>query len=516
MSTEPLLGGHGDDPACSDPQQGGTTHHYHSINSDQQYSPLLQPVVSHDGGNTRGEDETHVYRRRWYILILFSLMCGTQGGVWNTFGPISSTAEDAFDWDTSNIGMLTNWGPISFIAATVPLIWAMEHKGLRVASLWAAFLIASGTVVRIFTMEPPGVTILMNVGQALNGLAGPIAMAGPPAVSATWFPPEQRTLATSVGTFFGMFGTASGFLIGPMLVPDVPKNSTDVEFSALISTESKAERVSGEREAIHRLMYIECGWACMLFLLIFIYLPKKPPLPPSVSATVQRDDFFVGIQNIVRLPQFWILGISYGLSQGVLNCWSSVINVILKPHGISESEAGWIGFGATCGGCVMSVLFAALADHLKRAMKWFVVLFYALGTASFLTFALAADSIIHLTPAMYISAIVVGTTAVYAATPLIFELTCEVSYPTGEGTANGLLTLLNNIFGGVFLLIMLDPSIGTEWMNWTLVGSCAVCVPLLFFMKANYNRLELDEHNPSLTAEYVVDPPPHPHPPQHT
>ncbi|KAK7093169.1 hypothetical protein V1264_008811 [Littorina saxatilis] len=238
MSTEPLLGGHGDDPACSDPQQGGTTHHYHSINSDQQYSPLLQPVVSHDGGNTRGEDETHVYRRRWYILILFSLMCGTQGCVWNTFGPISSTAEDAFDWDTSNIGMLTNWGPISFIPATVPLIWALEHKGLRVASLWTAFFVASGTVVRIFTMEPPGVTILMNVGQALNGLAGPIAMAGPPAVSATWFPPEQRTLATSIGTFFSMFGMASGFLIGPMLVPDVPKNSTDIKFSSLISTES--------------------------------------------------------------------------------------------------------------------------------------------------------------------------------------------------------------------------------------------------------------------------------------
>ena len=55
---------------------------------------------------------------------------------------------------------------------------------------------------------------LMNLGQALNGLAGPIAMAGPPAVSAVWFPPHQRTTATAIGTFFGMLGTASGFLIG--------------------------------------------------------------------------------------------------------------------------------------------------------------------------------------------------------------------------------------------------------------------------------------------------------------
>ena len=63
---------------------------------------------------------------------------------------------------------------------------------------------------------------------------------------------------------------------------------------------------------------------------------------------------------------------------------------------------------------------------------------------------------------MFCTAIVVGTTALYAATPLIYELACEISYPTGEGTANGVLTLLNNIFGGIFLLIMMDPSIGTD------------------------------------------------------
>jgi FLVCR family MFS transporter len=57
----------------------------------------------------------------------------------------------------------------------------------------------------------------MNVGQMLNGLAGPLAMAGPPAVSAVWFPPEERTRATAIGTFFAMMGTAAGFLIGKSL-----------------------------------------------------------------------------------------------------------------------------------------------------------------------------------------------------------------------------------------------------------------------------------------------------------
>ena len=65
----------------------------------------------------------------------------------------------------------------------------------------------------------------MNVGQGLNGLAGPVAMAAPPAISAVWFPPEQRTQATAIGVFFGMLGTASGFLLGPNIVPEY-KNVT--------------------------------------------------------------------------------------------------------------------------------------------------------------------------------------------------------------------------------------------------------------------------------------------------
>ena len=81
------------------------------------------------GLRAEGAEEYRVYDRRWYILILFSLMAGTQGGVWNTFGPISTTAEDAFGWNNGDIGLLNNWGPISFIIATVPLIWALERKG---------------------------------------------------------------------------------------------------------------------------------------------------------------------------------------------------------------------------------------------------------------------------------------------------------------------------------------------------------------------------------------------------
>lgn len=491
------------------PNRNSQPSQYHSINTAENVSQSRQDTVattaSFASQNRGTQDDIRVYKRRWYILILFSLMSGTQGGVWNTFGPISTTAEDAFGWTDSDIGLLTNWGPISFIISIVPLIWTLEHKGLRMACLISAFFVASGTLVRIFTMETPAVNYLMNVGQMLNGLAGPIAMAGPPTVSAVWFPPEQRTRATAVGTFFGMLGTAAGFLLGPNIVPDVHGHPNGTH---LLSEKDTADRIERERSAIHLLMYIECVWACSIFVAMIVYFPNRPPRPPSTSAAVQREGFFVGIKNIVKLPQFWIVSLSYAASQGVLNCWMSVINVILKPHGIGEQEAGWIGFVATCGGCVLCLIFAVLADYLKRMMKWFVVGFYVLGTISYLVFALAVEHFLfEPSKALCWSTVVIGCSMIYASTPLIFELACEIAYPVGEGTANGMLTLLNNIFGGLFLLIMLDPNIGTMWMNWMAVGSCAVCIPLLMFLKEQYNRLDLDEFHPTLNTEYVIESP---------
>ena len=37
-----------------------------------------------------------------------------------------------------------------------------------------------------------------------------------------------------------------------------------------------------------------------------------------------------------RNTKFWMIGITYGVSLGVYGCWQSVLDVILKPHGISE------------------------------------------------------------------------------------------------------------------------------------------------------------------------------------
>ena len=46
--------------------------------------------------------------------------------VWNTWGPIESGAQYAFDWSESTVAMFANWGTIMFLLAVVPLSKMVE------------------------------------------------------------------------------------------------------------------------------------------------------------------------------------------------------------------------------------------------------------------------------------------------------------------------------------------------------------------------------------------------------
>ena len=83
-------------------------------------------------------------------------------------------------------------------------------------------------------------------------------------------------------------------------------------------------------------------------------------------------------------------------------------------------------------------------------------------------------------------------------------MACETTYPVGEGITNLVLTLVNNIGGGTFLLIQMVPNIGkyyldvlilsqhqafvSTWVHpWFLVGSVLLiflvfCVVLCFLL----------------------------------
>ncbi|VDI11899.1 MFS transporter, FLVCR family, disrupted in renal carcinoma protein 2 [Mytilus galloprovincialis] len=502
--------------------------------SDSVYAHQEVSVVVNDDGipdvtvvnKTKSQtQETKVYKRRWYVLLVFSFVAMMQGGLWNTWGPIAASSEEAFDWTDGDIALYANWGPIAYLVATFPFAWLIDTKGLRSATLIAAIMVATGAGVRCITDNPDHIKWTVNIGQLLNGLAGPVAMGVPPALSARWFPVNERTTATAISSILNSLGVGISFIIGPYFVPDkqdtgnaTAYNSSTILFTCGITEHYRSgpplrhnimsikhhrsffnvsitngSRIVHERQEIMKLMYWECGMSVLALLLVIVYFPDKPKLPPTVSASVERVDFKEGIKQLMRNVKFWMICLTYGVSLGVYNCWQSVLDVILKPHGISEDEAGWLGFYSLVAGCIITLAVAKFADVFAKHMRLFLLVLYIGGCGSLVWFTFLLLGTIHSSTVQLYMSIILLSMFLGSTSPLYFEMACEATYPVAEGVTNLVLTLVNNIGGLIFLVVQMVPHIGTEWENWCLLGAIAACIPVLVFLKENYNRLEIDE-----------------------
>ena len=176
-----------------------------------------------NGTTTTGGPSKHaVSSKRWFCLLCATGIAGLQGGIWNNFGPISEAVEPFYGWNDATIALQSNWGPIAYFIAVIPTVWLLDVVGLRTSMLVGSGLVLAGSVLRVLHVAPDGLSgVLMHGGQFLNGLAGPIGMSIGPVVSAAWFAPHERTMATAVQSASNYGFCALTFVLGPMLVPPV-------------------------------------------------------------------------------------------------------------------------------------------------------------------------------------------------------------------------------------------------------------------------------------------------------
>ncbi|XP_052071525.1 solute carrier family 49 member 4-like [Mytilus californianus] len=185
----------------------------------------------------------------------------------------------------------------------------------------------------------------------------------------------------------------------------------------------------------------------------------------------------------------------FAIPSGVYGSWGSVLDVNLKPFGISQKEAGWLDFYGSIGGTIFGILLSRFSDIFMKRIKSFLVVVYSVAAIFFVIFTLMCTNVIHpYTGVLYFTCIG-GSTLVGGAMPLFFELSCETTYPIAEGVTTGFMTLALNITGTIFLLLSLIPNIGPIWPNWTLIGCIVVTVPMLIAFKADYKRIDVDVYN---------------------
>ena len=223
--------------------------------------------------------------------------------------------------------------------------------------LLIAFLSVLGKAIQVIPFADDKVrTVFINLGQFLVMAGGPVAIGAPPLVSATWFPPNERTTATAIGTLVGYFGIAIAFAVGPAMVPnEIPASS--------IGNSSATEKVINlgriMNHKITQYTYFELGLCAVVFLCILLYFPARPPLPPSLTSSRSHTlSTKASFRRVLKNGQFWLLIVLAGASFGIYFGWLSMLDVFLAKFKVDPITAGWLGCSATLAGVISGILLA--------------------------------------------------------------------------------------------------------------------------------------------------------------
>lgn len=424
--------------------------------------------------------ELKIYRRRWYILLLFCLLACQQCLVWNTFGPIESGAIFAYSWSASTAPMFANWGTIMFCVTVIPLSKLVEYD-IRTTVLLVTGLMTLGTILRCCRLITKNPTIFLascHICAILNGISGVTIMAAPPLISSQWFPPSERTTATSINQASNMLGNGLAMFVGPALV-NIKQNSSMTQEDV--------------REDIDTYMQVDAGVASLIFVLFCVYFPSSPPHPPAPSSAIQRTDFKSGLKALLTNRDILLLCFAYSISQGVMGSWLSVMVNNFSPLGISDQQIGYMGLASVLAQCVLSMVFGFVTDRLRKNIKTTILVLLTIATCGFIWLMLMCLEAIPYSLYTLYTAVILATSFNFSTIPLFFEMCVEIAYPVNEGMVGGFLTAVYNFVGIIFLFLFFVPNIGYIWINYLLVGSTIISIPAVLMAREQYNRSNVDD-----------------------
>jgi len=358
-----------------------------------------------------------VYRFRWTILSIYMFLIAVNQMLWITFAPITTDATKYYGVSDLWIGILSMCFMIVFVAVSIPASWIIDKYGIRVgvgigAAFTGIFGLLRGFVTTDFTL-----LLIAQIGIAIGQ---PFILNAITKFAARWFPIAERATAAGLGTLAMYVGILAGMIVTPHLIIG---------------------------SGIGGMLYIY-GIVAMVAAVVFIVFAKEgPPTAPCRPDQEERSLVYDGYKNLFKVRDFnWLLFIFF-IGLGVFNCVTTWIENILSPRGFSATQAGITGGLMIAGGIIGALVIPLLSDYYQKRTPFMII---ALAGATIclagITFATA-----------YWLLLVSGTGLGFfllSSGPIGFQYGAEITYPTSEGTSNGMLLLMGQISGIAFIFAL--------------------------------------------------------------
>ncbi|XP_063354183.1 heme transporter FLVCR2 isoform X1 [Pelmatolapia mariae] len=443
--------------------------------------PAAADPIEHSGIINRENDlgvTTRLYTRRWMIVFLFSSYSLINAYQWIQYAIISNIIMKFYKVEAFAVDWLSMVYMLTYIPFIFPVTWLLDIKGLRVTALIANALNCAGTWIKVASAKPSLFWVTM-LGQFMSSFAQVFILGMPSRLASVWFGANEVSTACSIGVFGNQLGIAIGFLVPPILVPNVD------------DMDELAHHIS-------IMFYISAGLATAIFVLVVIVFQEKPEIPPSQAQAQARNmqpdeySYTASILSLLRNKPFMLLVVSYGLNVGCFYAISTLLNrMIIEHYPGEEVNAGRIGLTIVIAGMAGSLICGIWLDKTKT-YKQTTLAVYILSLIGMLVYAFTLN-LGHLW-VVFVTAGVLGF-FMTGYLPLGFEYAVELTYPESEGTSSGLLNCSAQIFGIIFTIAQ-----GKIMDYWgTLAGNIFLCIFLLIgtvltgFIKSDLRRQKANQ-----------------------
>jgi MFS family permease len=379
-----------------------------------------------------GQTSFRVYGYRWVVLLTFMLAILANQTLWITFAPITGSAAEYYGVSDLSIGLLSMSFMIVYIVVSIPASWTIDTYGIKVAVGIGAALTGVFGLLRGLLAPSYSLVLISQIGIAVGQ---PFILNAITTVAARWFPVQERATASGLGSLAMYVGIMLGMVLTPFLT---------IRFG-----------IAG--------MLLIYGVVSVIAAVVFFAAAReRPPTPPCPSDQDERSLVLDGLKQILRTRDFVLLMVIFFVGLGVFNAVTTWIEDIVRPRGFSITQAGLVGGLMILGGIVGALILPTLSDRSRRRVPFMVL---ALGGATLglvgITFATSYWLLLA-------SAFALGF-FLLAAGPIGFQYGAEATYPAPEGTSNGLLLVMGQISGIIFILAMdLLKSPETGSMNLSL------------------------------------------------
>jgi cyanate permease len=373
------------------------------------------------------------YGYRWVVLLAFMAIIFANQLLWITFAPITGPAASYYGVTDLAIGLLSMSFMIVYIVVSIPASWVIDTYGFRVGVGIGAVLTGGFGLMRGLLATNYTTVLIAQIGIAIGQ---PFILNAITKVAARWFPIHERATASGLASLAMYLGQVMALVLTPFLVLKAGMSSALLAFGVVSAA------------------------GAALFL---IFARERPPTSASAAGEEARSLVFEGLKYALRQRDFLIVMAIFFIGLGVFNGVTTWIEDIVRPRGFSITQAGLAGGLMVASGVVGALVLPSLSDRYRRRVP-FIVLALALSVAG-----LAGITFATRYPLLLVGAGMMGF-ALLSAGPIGFQYGAEVTYPAPEGTTNGLLLMVGQISGIIFILGMDQFKIpGTGSMSPSLI-----------------------------------------------